>query len=334
MKIDVFAHVLPARYLEERNRRAGAAFSSQYRKYSSAVPALHDLGVRFRVMDQFDDVVQLLTIAGPNVESITKPADTVELARIANDEMADLVAKYPDRFVGAVACLPMNDIEAALREAERTIEKLGFHGVEIFTDVNGRPVDSPEFLPLYELMVSYDLPVVLHPRRTDQTPDYPGEEKSKYLVYTNFGWPYATSVAMARLAFGVLVNLPTLKVLTHHGGGMVPYFHKRAQFSWDLHRAHMDYQSDGRKLEREPLDYYRMFYCDTVLQGNSPALMCALAFFGEDHMLFATDAPYDDRMGERLYRETIASVEAMEIGADARKKIYEDNARKLFRLTS
>ena len=102
MKIDVFAHVLPARYLEERNRRAGAAFSSQYRKYSSAVPALHDLDVRFRVMDQFDDVVQLLTIAGPNIESITNPADTVELARIANDEMADLVAKYPDRFVGAV----------------------------------------------------------------------------------------------------------------------------------------------------------------------------------------------------------------------------------------
>ena len=146
-------------------------------------------------MDKFEGLVHLLTIAGPNVESITTPQDAGELARMANDEMAELVLKHPDRFVGAVACLPMNDVEAALKEADRAIKDLSFRGVEIFTDINGKPVDSQEFLPLFEKMESYNLPVLLHPRRENLRVDYPGEKLSKYLVYTNFGWPYETSVA-------------------------------------------------------------------------------------------------------------------------------------------
>jgi len=274
----------------------------------------------------------VLTIAGPNVESITEPKDTVELARMANDDMAELVDKYPERFAAAVACLPMNDIDAALKEAERAIEELRFRGVEIFTDIEGRPVDTPELLPLYEMMEGYDLPVILHPRKTDSSADYAGEQTSKYLVYTNFGWPYASSVAMARLAFGVFPSHPKLKVLTHHGGGMIPYFHKRVEFSWDLHEMRMGWDLDGVRLTAGPLDYYRRFYCDTVLQGNTPALMCAFEFFGEDHMLFGTDAPYDNRMGERVYRETIAAVEAMQISDDARRKIFSENAKRIFRL--
>jgi len=332
MKIDAFAHILPPKYLEERNRRAGSGFSSQYKKYSSAVPALSDLELRFRVMDEFPDVAQVLTIAGPNVESITEPKDTVELSRIANDEMAELVAKHPHRFAAAVANLPMNDVDAALREAERAIDELGFRGVEIFTDINGKPVDAPEFWPLYEKMELNDLPILLHPRRTNKTPDYPGEEFSKYLVYTNFGWPYASSVAMARIAFTVFERYPKLKVLTHHGGGMIPFFHRRAEFSWDLHQTRMGYENDGQTLSKKPVDYYKLFYCDTVLQGNTPALMCALDFFGEDQMLFGTDAPYDTHMGERVYRETITAVEAMDISETSKNKIFAGNAKKLFRL--
>jgi aminocarboxymuconate-semialdehyde decarboxylase len=332
MIIDTFAHVLPPKFLEARNKMAGSAFNSQYKKYSAAVPALCDLDTRFRGMDKFPDVVQLLTIAGPNIESITKPADTVELAKIANNELAELVAKYPDRFVAAVACLPMNDVDAALREAERAINDLRFRGVEVFTDIGGKPVDLPEFMPLYEMMQAYNLPIILHPRGTDQMQDYEGEDHSKYLIYTNFRWPYATSVAMARIAFSVFVKYPKLKVLTHHAGGMIPYFHKRVQFSWDLHETRMGYKYDGQPLTQKPVDYYRMFYCDTAIQGNTPALMCAHDFFGVDHMLFASDAPYDNCVGERVYRETIDAVQAMDISKADLKKIFEDNARRIFRL--
>ena len=112
----------------------------------------------------------------------------------------------------------------------------------------------------------------------------------------------------------------------------MPFFHKRVEFSWDLHETRMDYRYDGQPLTKKPVDYYRQFYCDTVLQGNTPALMCALEFFGEDHMVFGTDAPYDSRMGEKVYRETIAAVEAMDISDATREKIFEGNARRLFRL--
>jgi predicted TIM-barrel fold metal-dependent hydrolase len=216
--------------------------------------------------------VHLLTIAGPNLESVLDPADAAECARIANDEMAELVARHPDRFCGACASLPMNDIDAALAETDRAIRDLRFRGVEIFTDLNGKPVDAPELMPLYEKMATCNLPILLHPRRTNTTADYDGETTSKYLVYTNFGWPYESSVAMARLAFGgPLERFPTLKIVTHHAGGMIPFFYKRVQLSWDFNEMRMGYRFDGQVLTKSPVDYYRMFYCDTAIQGNTPA---------------------------------------------------------------
>ncbi len=333
MRIDAFCHLFPPGFIEERNRRAGSGFGTQYVKYTEANPGLTSLDIRFRTLDQFPDVRQLLTIAGPNIESITRPKDTVELARLANDGLAELVAKYPDRFIGAAACLPMNDIDAALREADRAIQQLGFRGVEVFTDICGKPLDRPEFFPLYEKMQDYDLPILLHPRRTNTTADYADEETSKFLVYTNFGWPFETSKAMARLAFGgVFEKYPRLKVLTHHAGGMIPFFHKRAELSWDFNAQLMGFQRDGQALTHQPMDYYKRFYCDTAIQGNTPALMCALDFFGVDRMMFATDSPYDNEMGARVYRETIPAIEAMPISEADKKKIFEDNARSFFKL--
>jgi aminocarboxymuconate-semialdehyde decarboxylase len=204
----------------------------------------------------------------------------------------------------------------------------------VFTDINGVPLDAPEFLPLFEKMQAYDLPILLHPRRTNTRPDYPNEERSRFLVYTNFGWPFESSSAMARLAFGgVLERYPALKIITHHAGGMIPFFHKRIQLAWDFNVERMGYRYDGMTLSRAPLDYYRMFYCDTAIQGNTPALMCACEFFGADHMVFATDTPYDNEFGERVYRETIPAVQAMPIDEARRRMIFEGNALRLFRLS-
>lgn len=332
MYIDCAAHILPPIYLRERNKRAGTGFKTQYAKYPSANPGLTDLGIRFRIMDKFEGLVQVLTIAGPNVESITEPADTVELAKIANDELAELVNKYPDRFAGAIACLPMNDVDAALREADRAINELRFRGVEIFTDIRGKPVDSLEFMPLFEKMSNMNLPVFLHPRRPNTTPDYEGETASKFLVYTNFGWPYETSKAMARIAFGgIFDSYPNIRIVTHHAGGMIPYFRKRIETLWDFNEMRMGYRPE-RPLKKAPLEYYRMFYCDTAIQGNTSALLCAYDFFGLDHMLFGTDTPYDSQLGERVYHETIKGIQEMPIPEEEKNMIFEGNIKKLLRL--
>ncbi len=188
-------------------------------------------------------------------------------------------------------------------------------------------------MPLYEKMQANDLPILLHPRRTNTTADYADEATSKFLIYTNLGWPLETSKAMARLAFGgVLERFPRLKILTHHAGGMVPFFAKRIELSWDFNEKLMGYRHDGQTLTRSPIELYKSFYCDTAIQGNTAALMCAYEFFGADHMLFATDSPYDDELGVRVYRETIPAVEAMAIGAAEKQKIFEGNARRVFKL--
>ena len=131
----------------------------------------------------------------------------------------------------------------------------------------------------------------------------------------------------------MLERYPNLKIVTHHAGGMIPYFHKRIELAWDFNVARMGYQRDGQTLTRRPVDYYRMFYCDTAIQGNTPALMCAYEFFGAGHMVFATDMPYDDELGARLYRETIPAVRAMPIAEGERDQILFGNAKRLFRLT-
>jgi aminocarboxymuconate-semialdehyde decarboxylase len=115
---------------------------------------------------------------------------------------------------------------------------------------------------------------------------------------------------------------------------MVPFFHKRIELSWDFNERRMGYTHDGQSLSRPPLEYYKSFYCDTAIQGNTPALMCAYEFFGGDHMVFATDSPYDDELGERVYRETIPAVEAMTINPAEKAQVFEGNARRLFRLST
>ena len=226
MKIDIFCHVFPRKYLEAVQKKIGSAYDLSL---SESIETLHDLDARFRVMDKFPDILQVLTITYPPLERIAGPEDAAELARIGNDEMAELVHRYPDRFVAAVANLSMNNIDAALKETDRAIKTLKFKGVQIYTHVNGEPLDLPRFKPLYEKMAAYNLPIFIHPYRERATiPDYPTEDKSRYGLNSSLGYPYETSLAMARLVYGgVLESYPNLKFITHHCGGMVPFFSGR-----------------------------------------------------------------------------------------------------------
>src|SRR5438046_9578790 len=128
--------------------------------------------------------------------------------------MAEIVAAHPDYFPAFVASLPMNNVPEALREMDRAIEKLGAKGIQIFTNVNGRPLDEPEFYPIFERMANkYDLPVWVHPTRTEKFADYVRESKSKYEIYWLFGWAYETSVFMAGLVLsGWMGQLPGMSV--------------------------------------------------------------------------------------------------------------------------
>ena len=334
MKIDVFPHILPRPYFD---RMVAMTERTAYiQKRVRGVPVLYDLEARFRVMEQFDGYCQVLTLSLPSIEAVAGPAESPDLARLANDSMAELVARYPHHFPAFVASLPMNNPDALMREAERAIRELGARGVQVGSNVNGRPLDAPEFWPLYEYMGGVDLPIWLHPTRSPDFPDYPSEERSRYDIWWCFGWPYETSAAMARLALsGVFDRVPNLKVITHPMGAMAPYFEGRIGPGLDQLGRRTDDPADlgtRERLQRRPYDYCRMFYADTALFGALPATECGLAFFGADHVLFGTDMPYDPEMGPGFIRETIRVVDNITASIEDEQKIYEGNARRLLKL--
>ena len=328
MKVDIYPHIMPTKYKDALYQ---VATSPRLKETVEANPSLFDLDARFRILDKYD-CVQVLTLASPPVEAVAGPKEAKELAHIANEELAELVNKYPDRFMAAVAALPMNDIDAALKEVDRAINVLKFRGIQICSSINGKPLDLPEFFPLYEKMVSYNLPIWIHPARGIATPDYHGEKISKYQIWSIFGWPYETTVAMTRLIFsGVLEKYPSLKIITHHCGAMVPYFEQRIKCAYDLTEMRLN-EPIKQGLTKAPVEYYRMFYNDTAVSGSKSALMCAYDFFGPNHILFGTDMPFDNEFGFRLVRQTIESIEEMDVASSVKKKIFEGNAKDLLRL--
>ena len=331
LKIDLFNHIWPVPFYEKLKRALGPMVDITRR--SEAVPMMTDLAERFRVMDRFEDYQQVLSLASPPLELIKDPKVSAELARVGNDGMQELCVKYPERFPGFIASLPMNDPVAAVAEIRRAVEDLGALGVQIFTNVAGKPLDAPEFRPVFEMMAAYDKPIWLHPTRGANFPDYLTETRSLYEIWWTFGWPYETSVALARLVFAkIMQELPKLKIITHHAGGMVSFFEGRVGPGWDQLGARTsseDYSVLLKELSQRPVDYFRRFYADTATFGSRAALVCALEFFGVDHVVFASDAPFDPEKGPMYIRETIKVIDSLDISDADRRKIYHGNAAKL-----
>jgi len=334
MKIDIFNHIFPKVYFDKMMEVAPN--HKDIGKRVRGVPVLVDLEARFRVMDQFDEYAQVICLAAPPLEVLAGPELSPELAKAANDGMAEYVAKYPERFPGFIASMPMNNPDAALEEMDRAIKDLKAVGVQFFSNVKGAPLDLPELKPLFEKMAGYDLPIWIHPARGANFPDYLTEEKSKYEIWWTFGWPYDTSVMMARLVFGGYFDqFPNLKIITHHMGGMVPYFEGRVGPGWGQLGARTsdeDLSVILKKLKRPHLEYFKMFLADTALFGSLSGTICGLDFFGVDNVLFASDSPFDPEKGPGYIRETIKIINVLPISDAERQKIYEGNARRLLKL--
>lgn len=323
MIIDIYTHVFFLKYLDIIEKHVPPAMMQ--------TTALWDMEQRFRIMDRYGDYKQVLTFAVPPLEAIADPHTAAGLAQRQNEEMAEMVLKHPQRFAAGVANLPMNNIDAALEETDRAIKDLGLKGILLYTNINGKPLDSPEFMPLYEKMAHYDLPVWIHPYRVRTMADYKSESESKYSLYGSLGWPYETQIAMCRLVCsGVLEKYPNLKFITHHCGGGIPFFAKRVAFWLDSIRRAEPESTLGR-LTREPVEYLRMFYGDTAIPGK-PSLECGRSFFGADHIVFSTDMPYGGEQGDYMMREAVKAVTEMAISDSERRLIFEGNARRLLRL--
>jgi aminocarboxymuconate-semialdehyde decarboxylase len=337
MKLDMYCHIFPKTFFEKVTTLIPDAKGMH--KRVRAIPCMVDLDERFRIMDKFGDYAQILSLAAPPIEALGPPAVACEMARLANDGMAELVAKHPDRFPGFVASLPMNDPAGAVKEAKRAIDKLGAVGVQVFTNINGARLYTKETRPLFDLMAKYDRPIWMHPTRTAEFADYVGEKKSHFEIWWTFGWPYETSTTMAHMVFeGLFDRHPDIKIVTHHMGGMIPYFEGRVGPGWDqlgTRTTDEDYTKIGKAMKskgKRPIDYFRNFYADTALFGALEATKCGLKFFGVPNTVFASDMPFDPERGSAFIRWTIEIFDRLDLSPFERHAIYEGNARRLCKL--
>ena len=332
-KIDIFNHVMP-QAIADRMREMGPAAAGMAKRLTS-IPMLYDIEARIRMMDQWPGYEQVLTIAGP-IELMAAPRDAPALARFANAELKKLCDGRPDKFPAWVASLPLADVDASLEEMDRAVAQ-GACGVQIFTNVDGMPLDDPALFPIFERATSHHaIPIWMHPARNAAFADYPGEARSKYEIWQVFGWPYETSAAMARLVFsGMFDKLPRLRLITHHLGAMVPYFEGRVGPLWDQLGSRTSDEDYGPILaamkgkNRRPIDYFRLFYNDTAVGGSPSAIRCGLDFFGSERVLFGTDCPFDAEGGPQFIRDTIAALDKMDLSDAERDAIYFLNAEAM-----
>ena len=333
MIVDVFNHFMPKAYLDRLTRLIpGHVATTAFPR----IAALVDVDARLRLLDEFGDFQQVLSLANPPLELVASPDVTPELARLANDTLAEICRRHSDRFPAFIAALPMNNMDATLTEIDRAVSELGARGVQVFTNVAGKPLSDPEYRPLFRRMAEHDLPVWVHPMRGPNFSDYATEKVSEDEIWFSFGWPYETTACMTRLIYsGLFDELPSLKVISHHMGGMIPYFFGKINLGF--RQIFFGTRDDNplakeRGLKKRPLEYYKMLYADTALGGEEAPTRCGHAFFGTSQCLFATDAPFDAEQGRGLIADTIRGVEQLGLPRQDLDRIFAGNARALLRL--
>jgi uncharacterized protein len=329
MRIDAYTHFFPKKFFDKLDDVA--ADYKDIGKRVRSLPALYDLDVRKKIVDGHKDYQQILSYTQPPIELIAKtPAQIDEFCRIINDGFAELIAKEKDHFPGWVAQVSLAAADAGVGEAERAVKELGALGVQIYTNVAGRPLDRPEYLPFWDKMSELGIPVWLHPARGAEMPDYLSEQTSLYEIWWTFGWSYETATAMMRLVYAkIMDNHPDLKIITHHFGGIVPMLEGRIGPGNDVmgsRTSDKDYVTLRKSLKKRVLDYFKEdFWADTAVFTGEPATKAGLEFFPPDKIVFASDCPYDPEGGTMYPRETLRILEKLNLSKADQDRIYFKN---------
>ncbi|MBP3894255.1 MAG: amidohydrolase [Atopobiaceae bacterium] len=302
MRIDVFAHVLPERFYAKM-LEIEPGIPKVYAFFNN--PVLTDMELRRSHWDGKSK--QVISFVNALPEDYVGPEEAAALCREANDELLELYRANQDMFDAAVGMVPMNNIEEAVAIVrEQVVAEPDMVGIQIFTRALGKSIADPEFRPLFAALAEAGVPAWLHPVFDQRKPD-------NNLV---FSWEYELSQAMLQMVQADLFQeFPDLKVIVHHAGGMAPFFAGRID----------------RILPPAQAADFRRFYVDTAILGNPRALDLAVDFFGEDHVVFGTDAPLGI-LPAGATREICQAIEDMHVSDEVKQAIFEDNYRRLLQL--
>jgi len=317
MTIDGFTHALTERFFD--------TLVSEY-EFSglSGRPAfLWDMEQRLADMEAYGVDKHVVSMAPlPFWKGLSDDA-ALEITRLANDEIRRLADEYPDAIIPVGTVPKVTD--DLMDEFERCSDDLDMAGVQIFSNIDGEPLDRPQFEPLFETAERTDTPLWLHP----QLHEWYGWA-SEYMDHRLFGWPFDTTLALSRLVFGGVTQKYDFDLVSHHGGGMIPFFSGRIDTFYETRMQYPENYADTDlpALDRPVSDHFAEFYADTALGGSVAAQECAHDFFG-DTMVFGTDYPFGPDRGRAGIETGLAAIETADISQAAREGIRSGNIRNL-----
>lgn len=325
MKIDIHSHIIPKGYLNELLKhksipRIEKTEDGQYALwYGKRLKYFFDERMyssdwKLKIMGKSGIDMQVLSVAMPGLD-LLEPKSGLRLARKVNDEMEQIVADYPNKFLG-IATVPLQDVGEAVDELDRAINTLGFKGVEIFSNMAGTPIDDERFFPFYEKLAKLNVPMLIHPARPLMA-----EVTKDYGLTGVVGYLFDTTLATLRMVFsGILEKYPTLKIVLPHLGSTIPYLIGRIDNQFKMN-------AECRvKISKMPSEYLKLIYIDTAQSLYKPAIACAFAFLGSDKILFGSDYPFAD------LKYSAETVDAMDISNDDKSKIFYKNAMNLLNI--
>jgi predicted TIM-barrel fold metal-dependent hydrolase len=337
MIIDAHTHMMNLSFFD-RLAEIGGAWAkervSMGRGLAQRKPHFVDVGRRLQHLGQYGIDFQVIT-PEHSYDCNGMPGDlSARLAccRILNDGLAEIMEKSKGKLI-AGGNIPLLEFERGGRqELERVVRDLGFKAVTINSNINGKPIDSDEFLPFWATVAEMDVPVYIHP--TDPCSAAGRSYEAEYDLVHNFGWPYETVLALARLVFsGIMERYPNLKIVSHHlGGGMIPFFMGRTLETYEPQNQKDHYKGMIKDLPKPLFDYFALFYYDTAVGGSAAAIRCAYEVFGSARMIFATDYPFGPGSGESRLRDYPKVIDSLDISFAEKEKILSDNAQQMLKL--
>jgi aminocarboxymuconate-semialdehyde decarboxylase len=276
-------------------------------------------------MDKLDIERQVLT-TGPFFFSSHYGDDEFNLhwAQATNDFLAGVCREYPNRFSGFVT-VPLLNVKHAIDELKRAMNAHGMVGVVLASNIGGQMLDSPEFMPFYEEVNKRKLTILIHPNLPigfDKITEY----QQLFDLYGFIGFLFDTTMAVARMAYkGIFERYNNIILIAPHLGGMLPYVYPSIDIMWERRTRNRMEASP-----KPPSEYFKRFYTDTARPLNAATLQCAIALFGEDHILFGSDIPRV--MDLDAPGRIISTIEGIGLTAQTEEKIFHTNAKRLFKL--
>jgi aminocarboxymuconate-semialdehyde decarboxylase len=317
--VDFHNHFYPPQYLDEilaGLSRIKVTFDADHNPllhypgdYNIVVRGHRDIGYRSEVLAKAGIDKQILTFTTPGTH-VESPRRSVELARIVNERLAEIVSERGYQF-GALATLPLNDPAASVVELDRAFGELGFRGVMLHSNINGMALSDQSFWPLYEKANDLKAVFYIHP-------SFPAgvEAMMDYWLMPLIGFPLDTTLAAAKLVFsGVVEKFPNIKWVLGHLGGAIPYLAER------LDRGYFAFRECRENIKTCPSDYLKKFYFDTV-NFDVKALDLAISFAGADHLLAGSDYPHQIGSLEKM----VSSIDKLNISSQEKARILGENA--------